>query len=476
MNALRRASRPTTRRASTGPSPSTPTTAGPSSSQADAADLPVYSGNERTEHVFTLGKDDSEDGAWAKLTLKSNARSAKSTPSYSEGDEIVGSFLLSSAKGDGIKTISVTLTGKIVTGAAREEVFTFLKHETIMWQKTTSPALVPGNTLFTFTIDLPSTVQIKDAEYSLPESFLERHVRASVSYEIVLRVARGWLRSDNEIKERIRYSPVSYAPPPSPLRVQAYRERTRLLGPEIDPQGWVMTPTVDVSGMLFRTRPVGVRLKMHIARPTSYARGTPIPLLLTISSTDPQALALLSAPASPVVILRRAIRYKIASSSPTRTADWETTDADLVRAALWPLAGAPVAGTRTVVLEGEIVLPKGLLASSTMDRFEVSVRNFSKSRRLVSVSNLPVQYAVVILAFDATGFVPDASESRSSPLLVQPVQITTKPPIDSPHAMEYTPASHVPLPLPTRHGVAKDDEDYYTESPAVDNIIRAGFT
>ncbi|KAJ7054580.1 hypothetical protein C8F01DRAFT_478554 [Mycena amicta] len=413
-------------------------------------DLPVYTRREPTEHVYTLHKPDKDtDVPWAKLMLQSTARSTKSLPSFLSGDNIVGSFQLTSAKGDSIKSIVLKITGQLVTGASREDAFTFLKQEQLLWEKATSASpLAHGKTLFTFSVSLPQSVRLKDGKtsmqsYQLPETFLERHTRASISYEISLRITRGWLRPDSELKTRFAYIPVKYAPPPSGLRMQAYRERSRLLGPDIDPGGWaMMSPTVAICGILFKTRPVVVRCKIHLASPPSYARGTPIPLLLTLSSTDAQALALMSSPSAPLVTLRRTIRSQKASTSVTRALDWETAEDDLVRAALWPTGPASTGGACT--LEGEIALPRALTTTSSIGRFS---------------------YSVVLSAIDATGFVPDVS--TPAPILSLPVEIVTRPPIDCPKAIEYTPTSHVSLALPARLRGVGDEGDYYTDSPGL---------
>ena len=52
--------------------------------------------------------------------------------------------------------------------------------------------------------------------------------------------------------------PIIIPDPPSPLRQVCYNENTKLIGPEGDPEGWHVLPSVAITGNLFDTRKVQV--------------------------------------------------------------------------------------------------------------------------------------------------------------------------------------------------------------------------
>ncbi|KAF7327972.1 hypothetical protein MKEN_00377400 [Mycena kentingensis (nom. inval.)] len=404
-----------------------------------ACDLPAYTRRntlaqpvarrEPSEHVYPLV--DGKGSPWATLTLRSSAKSSKSVPTFHEKEHINGTFQLNSEKGDSIQSVTVTITGRVVTGSTINDSFTFLTQSLCLWSKAdskTSGAATKllGTSSWPFSIPMPKTVSLKE-RFNLPETFLERHIGGSVTYEISVLVSRGKLRSDSEIKTRFAYIPGIRPDPPSLLRQLAYREHTELPGLEVDPIGWTSTATAIVRGTIFKTRQAAMHCMLSLANPLSYTRGTVIPLRVTLESNDGQALDILSSPTAPVVTLRRSVRYQNLSTSSKRGADWIESVEDICRAVLWPSAnGVDAAYSRC--LEGEMKLPKDLASTSSIGIFIVS-------------------YSIVLTAFEAAGFVPTSSQA----ILAEPVTIATAHTRDSPRPLEYAPPSYAPLPLPRRN-------------------------
>ncbi|KAJ7067134.1 hypothetical protein C8F01DRAFT_980387 [Mycena amicta] len=407
-----------------------------------ACDLPAYTRRntlaqpvarrEPVEHAYFDGKGSPR----ATLTLRSSAKSSKSIATFHEKEHINGSFQLTAEKGDSIHSITVTITGRVITGSTIDDSYTFFSHSLPLWSKAESRSSgaatkLLGTSSWPFSIPMPKAVSLKDGSrdvlYRLPETFLERHIRGSISYEISVLVSRGKLRSDSEIKTRFAYIPGIRPDPPSLLRQLAYREHAELPGPEVDPVGWSASSTTVVRGSVFKTRQAAIHCMLSLANPLSYTRGTIIPIRLTLESTDGQALDILSAPTAPVVTLRRCVRYQNLATSSKRAADWVDSVEDICRAALWPSAnGIDAAYSRC--LEGEIKLPKDLASSSSIGLFTVS-------------------YTIALSSFEATGFIPATSET----ILTEPVTIATTHARDSPRPLEYAPPSYAPLPLPRRN-------------------------
>lgn len=61
--------------------------------------------------------------------------------------------------------------------------------------------------------------------------------------------------------------PVTKPSPLRPLRRQAYLEGTPLVGPEGDPEGWIVLPTYKYLGTLFNTRKAEVSCTVSLHLP-----------------------------------------------------------------------------------------------------------------------------------------------------------------------------------------------------------------
>ncbi|KAL0954347.1 hypothetical protein HGRIS_003341 [Hohenbuehelia grisea] len=366
---------------------------------------------EPVEHVYPLV--DGRSRAWAILRVFSSAKSSKSLPTFYEGEDVKGRLELELEKGESIQAITVSLTGRIITGSGSSDSHTFLNDTHTLWSKSSSSngsrtpsptggsGKLQGACSWPFSLALPSTVRLpfssargQTVVCPLPETFNERGVRAVVQYDITLKVVRGKLRADNTITTAFGYVPSSRPQPPSMLRQLAYQEGCPLPGPEVDPEGWQILPPFVARGVVFSARMAEARCHLAIAKPLSYTRGTVIPCSLSMDSRDSQALDLLSQSRSIAVVLRRLVRYFSGSTN-------KDLIEDVGRAIWWPtLDGRGDEFIR--YLEGEIPLAKDLKPSCNVAHFSIS-------------------YFVTVCPFDSTGFASSDSDS----LLSEPVEIAS---------------------------------------------------
>ena len=54
----------------------------------------------------------------------------------------------------------------------------------------------------------------------------------------------------DRLKQMIVYTPLIREPAPFPVRLQAYKDGTQLLGPKDDPEGWKVFSPVKIEGKL----------------------------------------------------------------------------------------------------------------------------------------------------------------------------------------------------------------------------------
>lgn len=411
----------------------------------DAETLPRYTSRARratlahplvrrepTEHVFQL-----VDGrrAWAILKLHSSAKSAKSIPTFYEKENITGTLEIDAEKGDSsIRSITIEITGRIITSARVEDNHTFLTVIHPIWSKSpdapraTSPSegttgsKLVGKCTWPLSIPLPRTVNEvgEDAEpYPLPETFREMDMHASVQYELVVHVARGKLRADHWIRAPFAYVPSSRPGPISELRQFAYEQSLPTPGPDVDPQGWSLPRGAVTRGLVFRSREAEVHCSLSLANPLCYTRGYTIPCFLKLSSRDSQALDWVANPSSIQVGLRRTVKYYIAATFGRTDVAWKEYSKDICFAT-WRPSRTLQGDTNTFYLEGEIRLPKDLKPSSKMGRFSIS-------------------YSVDLYPFDLTGF--QGSEDVDF-LLSEPVEIVTMRAKASQHALYCPPPAY----------------------------------
>ncbi|KLO17422.1 hypothetical protein SCHPADRAFT_937117 [Schizopora paradoxa] len=279
-----------------------------------------------TEREFSL--QDNKGRTFLTLIVRSTAP-ASSLPSFLEGQPIGGKVILDLEKPESIKSISVT-----VQGAARFSVLDdrpFLKVTETLYKcenDTGSRGLLEsitggekmdaGRREFDFRIILPSETTVDKALWHdakvnesvrLPPALSSKAWNWAFYYAISVEVKRsGLLSIDDNLKQNIGYTPLVKPPKPSALRLQAYKDKTPIPGPDADPEGWKSFPPVEIKGELFKAKNVTALYSLAIATPLIYAAGTIVHFFLTVESDDEQALALLADPSSPDVSIRRKIK------------------------------------------------------------------------------------------------------------------------------------------------------------------------
>ncbi|KAJ7592896.1 hypothetical protein C8J56DRAFT_484812 [Mycena floridula] len=418
---------------------------------------PAYSGARPTirqtvEHIYQLTK---KTGAWATLRVSSSAQKPSHMPIYVENDPIQGTLFLDLDEEDHIMAIKVLVKGQILSSSPRnghlsvETGLVFVEDTKILWSKEMGDPRAPssqpsrysgklsGRYSWPFRFVLPSTITLSSSgspgshgPFRLPESFLERDSQTTIQYELEAHILRSRFRVNSKLGTMFRHIPCIRPPASSPLRQLAYQENSPLLPPEADSEGWELLAPFTVRGTIFNVREVDVRCRVsratleavdqsdmnqfYLAKPLSYTRGTPIPMTLQISSSDSQALDLLSTPRSVSVHLRRRkivnrdASYLSRPSTSKLTKEYQIEAGaikdqdDIINQAVWWSTnfGEMQAGCRT--LSGEILLPGTITSSSHIGPFAI-------------------EYQVIVLPFQTPGFKP----AVDGPKLQQTVEVAT---------------------------------------------------
>ncbi|KAJ3554715.1 hypothetical protein NM688_g2961 [Phlebia brevispora] len=375
-------------------------------------ELPAYTGRgasssqagELSEHTYKL--EDSKGRPWIWLTVKSRAKDKKTWPLFYERDVIQGTVEVDFDKTDGAKGVSIGVTAG-VTAVGQEEL-TFLTLSNDLWDSK-SGGKAKGRQSWPFSISLPGEAAVAERPkaradmYRLPPTFTERASPAYIDYKLVVTVRRGALRVNQTLTTSFFYTPLSRADPPSTLRQAAYQDGHALVGPEGDPTGWKVLPPVQITGTLFSTRTISVECTVAIATPLSYATGSPIPLEVTFSSEDEQALDILcAANAVRVHLYRERLIGSHAIKEGAAGQSNNTFRETMGTAAFWPSQDG-VAGQGKRRLQGEIDVRKGLRPTFVFPRFTL-------------------RYALCMLPSEAPGFVP---ANPDAPLFTERVIIHT---------------------------------------------------
>ncbi|KAF7357120.1 hypothetical protein MSAN_01306100 [Mycena sanguinolenta] len=378
------------------------------------AQPPPYTSNAQTvQHRYPIS--DKSGKQWGMLTFASGARSTNSIPRFYEDDIIHG--IVDVDKIDSIRTVTIKVAGSVITGPMADERTTFWKYSTCLWTRKTAPADV-GNRVCSFSIPIPTEVCLKGnpETFRLPETFLERHTRVTVLYELSVTLSRGMFRPDIYFQTRFRYMPCTRPSAPSPLRQRAYRLGEPLRGPRHDPAGWKTTPTVMAHGYVFRTRSAVVHCALSLARPLSYTRGSVIPCWITLASEDPEALEFFATPDAMVLHLRRCVRSRNLSPMALNDVDESFTTVGL---ASWWARPEYDSNEFTRTLEGELSVPADLVSSSALSMFSIS-------------------YTVELSAPNSLGFTP----LDGNALITVPVVVATMHAADAPRPVVYAPPSY----------------------------------
>ncbi|KAF9453505.1 hypothetical protein P691DRAFT_771474 [Macrolepiota fuliginosa MF-IS2] len=376
-----------------------------------------------TTRIFTYNIQ-RKGKAWAELKVAADKLMSKNTPTFIEGSRIEGEVNLYATRPENIHSLIVYAKGQVITGAHNSEQLTFFETSQTIWSKSKdeprkrnsrpSPERTPspsgtdklhGTFTWPFCLEIPREVVVASKAtrgeprvYRPPESFFERHERASVRYEICVRFVRGYFKPDDRIHATFGYIPLTIPKTPSALRQIAYEQGTPLLGPQDDPDGWHECKTVKLKGRIFHQREAEVYCTLLLAKPLTYTRGAVIPCWLLLRSNNTQALDLLATPKAVVTRLRRCVKAAADQTKAVENINWRD-QTELSELGIWWPAG----GSRyTREMSGELHLKIDLKPSSAMAHFRI-------------------EYSVVLFPFDT----PDFEVVDTAPLIKQPVEIVT---------------------------------------------------
>ncbi|KLO08938.1 hypothetical protein SCHPADRAFT_931505 [Schizopora paradoxa] len=325
----------------------------------------------RTEHTYSL--NNSKGKPWLTLVIKSRAPSSKALPVFYEGDVISGTVSVSLDKPESSKGVTIAVTAD--NTAVGQEPIPFLDVSSQLWTPTSSSKL-SGSESWPFSLTLPSETSVGESAkapqkvYPLPPTFTERASPAYIDYKLTITVKRGAFKVNQTLGTSFLYIPRWRAPTPSGLRQLAYIEGTTLVGPSGDPGGWKVLQPVKLSGTIPGPKSVDLEYTLAVASPLIFATGSPIPLHLTISSNDAQALEILSEQNSPLVVLTRVIAIGSDATdddAPRRSNN--TFSEQQMRAYWWPSEEEAAGGKK--VLKGEIDVRKATKPSFKFPRFTV---------------------------------------------------------------------------------------------------------
>ncbi|KLO17430.1 hypothetical protein SCHPADRAFT_169098 [Schizopora paradoxa] len=357
-----------------------------------------------TETVTTL--DDKSKTPWLSLILVSGPYST-SLPSFTEGEAIQGRVVIDLAKPQSIDSIFITVKGMIYCNLY--ETTKFYSESKIVWKaeaneppapnlttfrrkksKSKSDAKLEGRHVWPFSFTIPHEFAVKKAvarEFKLrptelmPPTLDGKTGNSSIYYQFVVDVKRkGFLQADATLSSRFEYIPMSKPGAVSVLRNEAYLTESEPLGPADDVEGWSALDSYEVvRGLLFQNRLVSVKYSFALATPLSYTRGSIIPCFLTILSDDPQALQLFSNPLSPVVYLRRKLKYKSSRNDMNGGLSYVAGWSELIEKVPLSVGVWKVARSKTDesdpqsrrYLYGELSLPSNLVPSFTFGPIEV---------------------------------------------------------------------------------------------------------
>ncbi|KAJ6512953.1 hypothetical protein C8R45DRAFT_812620 [Mycena sanguinolenta] len=446
-------------------------------SNPHSAGLPGYSrrASERrvlTEHKFHLTSRGSKP-PWATLKVFSRSPTPAQPPTFLEGDKISGSFIFDLDQAESITSVRAVAKGQIIPGPTDRDAFTFVEVASTLWSREhgdprsssssdTYFGKLSGHYEWPFTLELPIAVTLpatnhfRAGTFQLPQTFLERRFPTCVQYFLVVHIDRSRFRVNSRVQTNFAYVPASRPPPPSLSRQLAYQQNTPVPRPEDDPAGWEQFPSFAVRGTVFSTRQVEATCHFALAKPLCYTRGSPIPCAITLSSTDTQALDLLSAPRAISLHLRRRLKPLLPASNRNgvfdANADLSADPAEnMVAAAWWPsprgaseeIALGPSRRMSRRRLDGEIQLPTCLKPSCRIAHFAV-------------------EYTVELLPFKTTAF----TSADSKPLLRQSVEIVTMFPSNCPRPRTYAPPQY-------NHNLARQEtRDSYAPADGLGHVWR----
>ncbi|KAI0789899.1 hypothetical protein C8Q75DRAFT_806557 [Abortiporus biennis] len=405
-------------------------------------------------HEQTYKLEDTKGRPWVWLKVKSRAESDKRQPLFFDQDIIEATVIVDFTIVDGARIVTLTAQGG-VTAVGQEELVFFKIEKELFNVKNQGGRKAQGCHTFTTQITLPKeaadvdNLKKKNTEktmYPLPPSFSERASTIYIDYKLIVTIRRGTFKVNHVLSvedhlfmlsTNFQYMPIIRAAAPSTLRQVAYQEGSPILGPEIDPDGWKVLPPITLSGTLFTTKKVTVEITLAISNPLTYASGSPIPIFITVSSSDNQAVDLISTPSS---IKLHLVRERYTGSDAVKEDSIgrsNNTFREVVGTAFfWPSTSANTAsdgtegektgnGSLKRILQGELEVRRGLKPSFVFPRFAL-------------------RYSIVLMPVEAAGFIPDTSTGPSTSNAAGQALVAQRVTVTSINAPGILPRSYAP--------------------------------
>ncbi|KAF8802487.1 hypothetical protein BYT27DRAFT_7341372 [Phlegmacium glaucopus] len=360
---------------------------------------------------------------WLSLSVKSSSRDAGSMPVFFEDDDISGQVEVDLEKAESIKGVTISIQGG--TTFVGQDHNIFLQQTQTLWTPTAeNGSKLKGKHSWPFSFVLKHEVLMKDDKknetiYRIPPNLTERASPVYIDYKLVVTVHRGMWNFDQTLLMNLGYLPKTFPDPPSELRRLAYTEDSQLIGPDGDPEGWKILAPVKVKGTLFRVKQVEVKCTCAIALPLSYAIGSAIPVIITLTGDDEQVLDVLGNPS--------AIRLRLVRSMATgsKGSHFQVLAG---QAYFWDSKeGGKEVNKR--VLQGELELVKTLKPSFKFPNITISVSTIVPIGIMVIIDEVMLhqwKYTMELLPFEAAGFVEAANEGKDPVLLSEQVTLTTR--------------------------------------------------
>ncbi|KAH8828648.1 hypothetical protein DL96DRAFT_1554360 [Flagelloscypha sp. PMI_526] len=368
-----------------------------------------------TEHI--LSTSDTTGSPSIIFTIQSQALSADSVPIFHEGDVIRGTVQVNTTRVKALQKVNVAILGSIITGHSDKDLC-FLQRKANLWpdrpsSSTTSDSEtlneVPDACTWPFSISIPPQGIVKGKPYELPEAFAEKIWPVRVKYEISLVwKTKGRFKTGqrHRLTSPFLFFPQTTCPPLTLLHERAYETRTIMPGPEENASGWESLPPRSIKVHVPGEQSSHITSTLYISKPTTFARGTALPLRLTFENPDDEVLDLLEIPSSITVVLQRKVSYLIRSTAMQPTGGGRIRHVDDVGTASW--REIPCKRTGAKGYYGEISLSPHLNLTSEVDHFSI-------------------QYDVIMRPFSTTSAALDEIPLSAQNLVTSPVKIVALP-------------------------------------------------
>jgi len=162
----------------------------------------------------------------------------------------------------------------------------------------------------------------------------------------------------------LNYLRCDTVPPPTTIRRNAYAEDGKMASPRDDPTGWKEQDAVILNGKVFSNRSFEIKCEFAVGSPLVYCPSTPVPIWITLSSSDSQAIKFLLASQALKVNFRCSVAIGEDADDDNRIEDPKTTFTETIaEGKTWPVESHQVgddsneAAISSFVLEGELFVP-----------------------------------------------------------------------------------------------------------------------